>query len=499
MRRSVLLAILGLATGAANAVVGCVSSDANGPPLEPGLDASFDVGPTVTYDATTLEDGGAKIDATAIDAPANDEDAGGADTGIPDASVRDAGVDASDGSSGPDASDAAVQDAGSDAVTDAGTSAPPDAGTDASTANDAQVEAGTDASATVDAGPVYTHFVYFEGAGVIEAFGVDETTGALVPYNETPDAGATYQLPTGVNALGAAISGSTLYFVSTAPAVGAYTINHGRLSRIDAQYDGGIDYPAGMGSRFVCATSSFVFTANETGNSISRFAIGAGGTLTPLGDVSLPTGAQPNGLILDPSGSFLFSLNHAISTITVFTIDGAGGLTAVDQNPLTVGQDDYPIATGAFLGTVHPTLRTIYVSAYSTSTKTTALAYDVHGILSPAGTPQVTGSNGNTNPLGFGLAVDPAGTHLYAVSYEDDAINIYAIDQTTGAITSVGTGAGPGELRGVSVDPSGKFLFAAGDIGQVLSYAISGDTLTQVVPATTGPSDGYALPVIVSP
>ncbi len=283
-----------------------------------------------------------------------------------------------------------------------------------------------------------------------------------------------------MSALGAAISGSTLFACSPAPASRS-AINHGPLSRIDAQYDGGVDYPAGMGSRFVCATSKFVFTANETGNSISRLAIGVGGTLTPLGDVSLPTGAQPQGLVLDPTGSFLFSLNHGLSTITVFAIDGAGGLTSVDQDPLTVGQDDYSVATGAFLGTAHPTLRAIYLSSYASSTKTTALAYDVHGVLSPAGTPQVTGSNGNTNPLGFGLAVDPAGTHLYAVSYEDVAINIYSIDQTTGAITSVGTGTGPGELRGVSVDPSRGFSSPLATSGEVLSYAIAGDTLAPVL------------------
>jgi YVTN family beta-propeller protein len=58
--------------------------------------------------------------------------------------------------------------------------------------------------------------------------------------------------------------------------------------------------------------------------------------------------------------------------------------------------------------------------------------------------------------------VDPSGKFAYAANYGDNTISVYTIDQTTGALTAVGTavaaGTGP---TSVTVDPSGKFAYAA--------------------------------------
>ncbi|HEY2515550.1 MAG TPA: beta-propeller fold lactonase family protein, partial [Polyangiaceae bacterium] len=342
--RKVLLSSLMLAASA-GPIAGCVTDNGQG---SPDLDAGvFDVSvPGIDVNVPSGQDAGAP--------PAQDTGAPPA----PDATVPDAGEDSAGGEDAGPPVEASTPDAGGEDANDS--AAPLDAGVDA------DVDAGVDAA--VDAGPTYTHFVYYTGSSELEAFGVDETSGALVPIAEGAGGGGSVIVPTGGNSLAAVIQGSTLYTANTAVAsVGAYTISHGRLTQIDAQLDAGLDYPAGQGVRFVVASSKFVFTANETGNSISRYAIGSGGTLTPLGDVGLPTGALPKAIAVDPTGKFLFSFNYGLTTIAVYVIDASGGLTPVDQSATAPGQQDFSIPTGAFMGIVHPTLRTVYVSGYSTS------------------------------------------------------------------------------------------------------------------------------------
>jgi 6-phosphogluconolactonase (cycloisomerase 2 family) len=480
MRRTRLLAVVAVAAASANVLASCTSDDSGGIPPGAEIDAgsfdssfpSFD-GDTF-FDTSRPVDSNVPIEAAADVGVGDDAPTSMLDTGTPDEGT-DTGVDAG-------------VDTGIDSGADTGVDSGFDAGTDAN-----------DGAVAIDAGPTYTHFVYAVGANTIVAYDINESTGVLGILNETPDAGSTMSLPINNNPLALTIIGDHLYTANAGGAVSAFAITHGRLSRIASETDGGVDTLAGTTSRYVVGTSKFLFTANEGASSISRFAIAADGTLTSLGDFALPPSAAPDGLILDPTGTFLFSLDIGLNQIEVLKIDGAGGLTAVDQDAVTAGQQDFPVATGTFLGAAHPTLRTIYVSGYSTSTKVAAIAYDTNGILSAVGTPQTTGSGGNTNPLTFSVAVDPSGTHLYAVNYEDTAINVYTIDQATGALTAAGNGVfAPTELRAVSVDPSGAYLFVSGDDGLIASYAISGNTLTEIGTAAN-PGGGYTLPVIVSP
>jgi 6-phosphogluconolactonase (cycloisomerase 2 family) len=90
--------------------------------------------------------------------------------------------------------------------------------------------------------------------------------------------------------------------------------------------------------------------------------------------------------------------------------------------------------------------------------------------------------------------VDPSGKFAYAANYSSSTISVYTIDQTTGALTLVGTpvtaGHGP---YSVTVDPSGRFAYAANyHSGNISVYTIDQTTgaLTTVgtpVAAGTGP------------
>jgi 6-phosphogluconolactonase (cycloisomerase 2 family) len=154
------------------------------------------------------------------------------------------------------------------------------------------------------------------------------------------------------------------------------------------------------------------------------------------------------------------------------------------------------------MGIAHPTLRVLYVTASSGSNQIVALSYTAAGVLSTLGTAQTTGSGGDTGPGTYGCAVDPTGTFVYAVSYNDPAVNIFPIDGTGAFIADAGTSVvGYTGSRSVFVDPSGRYLYVGGDNSFLTGFAITPGTgaLTQLTPNTTSPSFGYADPVTVVP
>ena len=474
-RRTWVAVVLGSVIGA-GAIEACVSPTAGAP----GGEDAGGLGPEQDASEPSNDAGG--------DATISLDGSGPGDSGIADTTAPQP--------------DVAQSDAGADVAQD--TSVADSSEPDASDASDATAPDAADASVATDAGPVFTHYVFFAGAAEVESFGIDLSTGALTPINQSSvDGGSTHQSTSG-GSIATALTPNAhyLYAADDGYGVGAYQVLHGGLlERIDANPADAAavqDFPAGTGDRWVAVTSSFVFTANEVGNSISRFSIGAGGALTSLGDVPLPAGGQPKAVAIDPTGTFLFGFNYLLGTITVFKIDGAGGLTPVVQND--GGPQDFTAPGNPFVGVVHPTLRTLYVTGGSQSNVIMPPAYSAEGVLSVTG--QVTGAgvDGGAAPDSFGLALNPAGTFLYVVNYEISLINIYAVDGTTGALTPAGTAPSSTELRAISVDPSGSFLYVAGDSGEITTYGINSGTgaLTQLgtVPS---PQGGYTDPIGIVP
>ncbi len=71
----------------------------------------------------------------------------------------------------------------------------------------------------------------------------------------------------------------------------------------------------------------FLYTVNSADNSISRFAIGDGGTLTEAGR-PVPAGIRPDSGSIDPSGRVLVTANNFSEDVYAFSINQAtGGLT----------------------------------------------------------------------------------------------------------------------------------------------------------------------------
>jgi 6-phosphogluconolactonase len=105
----------------------------------------------------------------------------------------------------------------------------------------------------------------------------------------------------------------------------AYDPASGRLVPGDPQSTGtgkGTNYPAQF---VVSADGAYAYLANRGHNTLTRYAIEAGGARLRLLD-SVPVGGDfPRHIALSPDGGLLFAANQRSGTVTVFHVDRASG------------------------------------------------------------------------------------------------------------------------------------------------------------------------------
>ncbi len=222
---------------------------------------------------------------------------------------------------------------------------------------------------------------------------------------------------------------------------------------------------------------------------VTVFNPGPGGGLSNSLTFTITTGAvDPQSIAVDPTGKFAYVINGGCSGgiggyVSMYTINPATQALASIGPPVWTYDADTP---GSM--TVDPSGRFVYVanpgdpwspdygsvSMYSINATTGALTYT--GMLS-----------GNCPGLCFpsSVAVDPSGKFAYVASGGADFpfnVEMYTIDATTGALASIGTIAAGGYPQAVAVDPAGKFIYVvtasatAGSPGSVSMYAINATT-----------------------
>src|SRR5262249_1508855 len=139
-------------------------------------------------------------------------------------------------------------------------------------------------------------------------------------------------------------------------------------------------------------------------------------------------------------------------SVYVFSIDAASGaLTQVAGSPFSTG------GTQVRRLVMDPSGRFAYVANQGTAT-VTAFRFDgTSGALTMIGTPVATGG---TSP--FSPAMHPSGRNLYVVNRLGTfGVSQYSIDQTSGALTSLGiaaTGMSPNDIK---LDPSGRYAYVS--------------------------------------
>lgn len=259
-----------------------------------------------------------------------------------------------------------------------------------------------------------------------------------------------------------------------------------------------------------------VYATNEGGASIAAFAINSNtGALTSLGTVA--TGTTPRsfdidasgrfayvaapgsselftyaidqmtgalsevtssraaiepafgGVALERNGKYLYVFNPTPGSISAFALDSATGVpTALQGSPIAAGENIY------FLG-AHPNGKFIYAKRGSQNQN------ESHGIAvfaldaATGALSEIAGSpfDVSVNPLR--LAIEPGGQRLYVshlyVPIPQYQVRGYSIDSTTGALSPVAAGpvASPAFPEALTIDSTGKFVYASSAASDVLS------------------------------
>ncbi|HXW77396.1 MAG TPA: beta-propeller fold lactonase family protein [Candidatus Eremiobacteraceae bacterium] len=181
------------------------------------------------------------------------------------------------------------------------------------------------------------------------------------------------------------------------------------------------------------------------GTSIIGYRVNrATGALTKAAVLPLPTGHQPNDLLVDRHGRFAYLTMLNADWVSVFAIDRTTGALKASSTIAQkgAGADDMALApSGGYLYLSDMTFGKICVFRIDAK----------NGALAPArDQPCQTSAFGATT-------IDGAGTFAYGSNEAGTQTAVFAIDRTTGALRPVGAPVPSGGA--VLLDPTGKYAF----------------------------------------
>ncbi|MGA2218994.1 MAG: beta-propeller fold lactonase family protein [Terracidiphilus sp.] len=188
-------------------------------------------------------------------------------------------------------------------------------------------------------------------------------------------------------------------------------------------------------------TGTFDSSANEYAG-ISAFSVNSSGSLSliPGSPFLLPTGSQPQQVVMTPSGDFVYAALFNSSSTAGFSVNSETGvLTPIAGSPFDNGSSSFTEASSLAM---HPSGKFLYAFNLN-GHNISAFAIDSSsGVLTPiAGSPfagqnSIYYQNGTVATQGP-IAIDPSGSFLYVVCF-DEELAIYRIDQSTGALSVAG-------------------------------------------------------------
>jgi 6-phosphogluconolactonase len=219
------------------------------------------------------------------------------------------------------------------------------------------------------------------------------------------------------------------------------------------------------------AARRFVYAVNEikeTGGTASAFARDPKtGGLTHLNTVATH-GTDPCHLTLDRSGRHLLIANYSSGHVTVLPVRTDGTLGEASQVVAHQGSSVHPVRqTG-------PHVHHVAVDAAGTRVYATDLGLDrivayrfdpTHGTLTPDDPPY------STLPPGAGprqMLIHPAGPHAYVLNELGSSVTIHAYNQASGrllpgrTVSTLPQGlSGTNSCAELRIAPSGRFLYAS--------------------------------------
>ncbi len=260
--------------------------------------------------------------------------------------------------------------------------------------------------------------------------------------------------------------------------VAAYAVDRqsGALTYLNTQSTGG----AGPCYATVDATGKWVLTANYNSGSVIVHPIQADGSLGEASDFKQHAGSSVNpqrqegphahSFVISPDNRFAYAPDLGMDKVVIYQLDTTNG-------KLTPGTQPW-VQTEAGGGPrhfdLHPNRKFAYCNL-EIGNKVVVFAYDeASGSLTEI---QAI----STLPEGFSgrshtadLHIHPSGKFIYCSNRGHDSIAMYAIDESTGKLTFLGTESTQGETpRNFAIDPTGTLLLAANqNTSTVAAYTI---------------------------
>lgn len=276
---------------------------------------------------------------------------------------------------------------------------------------------------------VKKQFAYIPSAdGTLYTFGIDSSTGYLTSIGTSNPI-----VVSGGDSISASADG-TLIFVGDAAGqqISVYTVNtDGTLSGV-----AGDPFAVGISPRVMTTDgqSKFLYaTAGPGSTNVAAFSIGSGGVLTPFSGGLI--GSTVAAIASESTGKYLFGVSNLSgdTSIHVFSINtSTGGLTALNS-ALTTGTPRnlsvHPNGTWVYAFNQDPILNEIEpVEGFDFDSST--------GALTPMGASPFSDVLANAGPI------EPSGQFMFGLGLTlqggglKSSVNPYAIDSTSGAISS---------------------------------------------------------------
>ena len=277
--------------------------------------------------------------------------------------------------------------------------------------------------------------------GTVGIFTADNATGALSPATAA-------SVPRGSSQRGIALTpnGKFLYVADTGGGqVLGYTVcRRGGLTPMAAPF------PTAAAPRGSPRRGRQVRLRDERRpNSISGFAVGTNGALTPLPGSPYATGSAGFGIVTTPDAKTVYVTSPA-GIVTGWSIGADGSLTALPATPVNAGSSPSPMS-------IDPSGKFLYVGDYGMAGKIYGFVVSAGGALAP-----IAGSPFASDPIYGGLAVAPDGKHLYASDEGASKVQAFTVG-TDGALAAVAgspfAAGGAAPTEGIAVTPDSKHVY----------------------------------------
>jgi 6-phosphogluconolactonase (cycloisomerase 2 family) len=272
----------------------------------------------------------------------------------------------------------------------------------------------------------------------------------------------------------------------------------GRLTILNRQPTGGTN---GV-HLAIDATETFLVLANYASGTVAVLPINADGSLGPRNDLQTLSGtpgphrtqqesSHPHHCPFDPTGRLVVVPDKGLDKVFVFRLDAGRGRLVPATPPAVSSRAGAAPRHADF----HPTRSFVYVINELDSSIATYRLDANTGALTPLQVITTLPSSYTGNNSGAEIAVAPSGRFVYGSNRGHDSIAIFAIDPSTGVLTSAGWESTQGRTpRFFRLDPTATHLYAANQSSDTVvifrvdqasgQLAPTGETIKVATPTT---------------